>query len=269
MSSIVSLKDGKPVTTSRIVAESFGKEHRNVLRDIDNIIANPAYQERGLLNFEQTPYIDPQNGQTYRVYEMDRQGFEILAMGFTGEEALRWKFKYSDAFAAMETELKKPSIDPIAAQLAELLQGKVLVDYEALCRLARMTRAGLEKIAAGEKLLEEAEQIGLDLERQCGKPLIKFDIPAERLARHRATPPESRSKRPTSPPDLWEPQVRAFVADRQEVTTTLVLDYLAIPSTDQTQVSKNRVARILRNMGFVSYVVKRGGRTYRIWQRHH
>ena len=36
------------------------------------------------------------------MFEMDRQGFEILAMGFTGEEALRWKFKYSDAFAAMD-----------------------------------------------------------------------------------------------------------------------------------------------------------------------
>ncbi len=163
----------------------------------------------------------------------------------------------------------QPATDPIAAQLSAFLKGKVIVDYEALCRLARMTRAGLQKIAEGEKLLEEAEQIGLDLERQCGKPLIKFDIPADRLARHRATPPESRSKRPTSPPDPWEPRVRAFMADRQEVTTTLVLDYLAVPTAEQTQVSKNRIARILKNMGFVSYVVNRGGRTHRIWHRHH
>lgn len=163
----------------------------------------------------------------------------------------------------------QPAVDPIAAQLSAFLKGKVIVDYEALCRLARMTRAGLQKIAEGEKLLEEAEQIGLDLERQCGKPLIKFDIPADRLARHRATPPESRSKRPTSPPDPWEPRVRDFMADRQEVTTTLVLDYLAVPPADQTQVSKNRIARILKNMGFVSYVVNRGGRTHRIWHRHH
>lgn len=163
----------------------------------------------------------------------------------------------------------QPAIDPIAAQLSAFLKGKVIVDYEALCRLARMTRAGLEKIAEGEKLLEEAEQVGLDLERQCGKPLIKFDIPADRLERHRATLLESRSKRPTSPPDLWESQVRAFVADLQEVTTTLVLDSLGVPPAEQTQVPKNRVARILRNMGFIGYVVNRGGRTHRIWQRHH
>lgn len=106
MNDLVSIKDGKPVTTSRIVAESFDKEHRNVLRDIDNIIASPVYQSRGLLNFEQGSYFDPRNNQTHRLYEMDRQGFEILAMGFTGEDALRWKFAYSDAFAAMEASLR-------------------------------------------------------------------------------------------------------------------------------------------------------------------
>jgi Rha family phage regulatory protein len=191
----VSIKDGKPVTTSLIVAESFGKEHRNVLRDIDNIIASSAYQERikgGLLNFEQTPYIDPQNGQSYRMFEMDRQGFEILAMGFTGEEALRWKFQYSDAFAAMEQSLKSPPShphDPIAAQLADFLKGKVLVDYGALAVFARLTRAGWAKIAEGQALLEEAEQRGLALEKQCGQPLIKFDIPQDRLARYQQAMP--------------------------------------------------------------------------------
>lgn len=157
----------------------------------------------------------------------------------------------------------------LAQQLADLLKGKVIVDYEALCRFARMTRVGLEKIAEGEKLLEEAEQVGLGLERQCGKPLIKFDIPADRLARHRATPPKPRSKRPAAPPDPWEPQVRAYVAGRQEVTSTLVLTHLGVPTAEQTQVPKNRIAKILIGLGFVGYRVKRAGSTRRIWQRHH
>lgn len=105
-SPLVALKDGKPVTTSLIVAEVFDKRHDNVLRDISNILSSQVYRQRGVLNFEETPYVNLQNGQTYRIYEMDRQGFEILAMGFTGEKALAWKFKYSDAFAAMEAELK-------------------------------------------------------------------------------------------------------------------------------------------------------------------
>ena len=54
VSTLVTLKDGKPVTTSQIVAESFGKRHDNVLRDIGNIIASAAYRERCVLNFEET-----------------------------------------------------------------------------------------------------------------------------------------------------------------------------------------------------------------------
>ena len=59
-------------TTSRIIAEKFGKEHRNVMRDIRNVIdANPEW---GVLNFAQTPYVDQQNGQTYQMYEITRDG---------------------------------------------------------------------------------------------------------------------------------------------------------------------------------------------------
>ncbi len=163
-------------------------------------------------------------------------------------------------------DAQQPTID-LAAQLAKLLHGKVIVDYEALCQLARMTRAGLEKVAEGEKLLQDAEQIGLELERQCGKPLVKLDIPADRLAHHRATPRPSYSRPATAPTDLWEPQVAAFVSDRQQVTTTLVLDYLGIPAAEQTQYPKNRIARILKNIGFVCCIVKVGRKAQRVWMR--
>lgn len=106
---LVSLKDGKPITTSQIVAESFGKNHRDVLRSITTITESPAYLERNQRNFALVDYLDAK-GERRPMYEMDRQGFEILAMGFTGEKALRWKFKYSDAFAAMEAELRNPTL---------------------------------------------------------------------------------------------------------------------------------------------------------------
>lgn len=215
---------------------------------------------------------------------MDRQGFEILAMGFTGEEALRWKFKYSDAFAAMEAELKKPALDAATAQLAALLSevlksghigNKVLVDYDPLCRLARMTRSGHEKIAEGQKLLEEAEQVGLDLEKQCGRPLVCFDIPEERRARHRARqrtappPANPRPPRPAAPPDPWEAQARAFLADRAEITSAELLAHCGIEPGDQTQSHKNRAAKLLRSLGYWVYSVNRGARTVRVYQRGH
>lgn len=96
---------GQPVASSRDIAEHFGKEHKNVLRDIETL-------QEGMLNFEQTPmffkttYIHPQNGQEYPMYLMNRDGFTILAMGFTGKAALEWKLKYIEAFNAMESELR-------------------------------------------------------------------------------------------------------------------------------------------------------------------
>ncbi len=64
----------------RNVAAYFGKRHDNVLRDIDNLLKE--IENGGLLNFEQILYVHPQNGQTYRRFDMDRDGFTLLAMGF-------------------------------------------------------------------------------------------------------------------------------------------------------------------------------------------
>ena len=104
--------NGKLKTDSLVVAKVFEREHFNLLRDIKNIIASDVYQKR-IKNGTQCTYElcfrinELANGKKVPYYEMDRQGFEILAMGFTGEKALEWKFKYSDAFAAMEAELLK------------------------------------------------------------------------------------------------------------------------------------------------------------------
>ncbi len=68
------------VADSRDVAAYFGKNHFHVLRDIDNLLIELG--EGGLSNFGETPYVDPQNGQTYRRFDMDRDGFTLLAMGF-------------------------------------------------------------------------------------------------------------------------------------------------------------------------------------------
>lgn len=105
-------QNGKLKTDSLVVAKVFEREHFNLLRDIKNITDSDAYQKRikngTQSNFELCFRINElANGKKVPYYEMDRQGFEILAMGFTGEKALEWKFKYSDAFAAMEAELLK------------------------------------------------------------------------------------------------------------------------------------------------------------------
>ena len=85
-------------TTSLDVAEKFGKRHDNVLRDIKNLQSQD--KEFYLLNFEEI-IRNVQGGQS-EYYIISRDGFSLLAMGFTGKEALQWKIKYIAAFNLME-----------------------------------------------------------------------------------------------------------------------------------------------------------------------
>ena len=120
MSNIIPLQDfglldrhGVPMVSSRAVAEKFGKEHRNVLRDIENLIGGlTKIGESGQLNFEQSSYKNEQN-KTQPEYLMTRDGFTLLAMGFTGQKALKFKTAYIAAFNQMESFIK----DQAAARL--------------------------------------------------------------------------------------------------------------------------------------------------------
>lgn len=93
---------GQPVASSRDIAEHFGKEHKNVLQSIENLTAeNSALTQM----FFKTSYTSG-TGKAYPMYLMNRDGFTLLAMGFTGKAALEWKLKYIEAFNAMESELR-------------------------------------------------------------------------------------------------------------------------------------------------------------------
>lgn len=98
---VVQSEDGRVVADSRTVAEVFEKEHRNVTRAIDNLEISNEFR---LLNFEQGSYID-RNGDEQRCFQMTRDGFSMLVMGFNGSKAARWKEKYIETFNAMEAEL--------------------------------------------------------------------------------------------------------------------------------------------------------------------
>lgn len=95
---LVILKRKRTLTTSLVVAEKFRKRHDNVVQKIENLMAD---DEKGLLNFKESDYINPR-GKTYPMYEMDRKSFSILVMSFTGKKAFEWKMKFYDAFEAME-----------------------------------------------------------------------------------------------------------------------------------------------------------------------
>ena len=85
-SALVVVENNTPLTTSRIVAEQFDKRHDHVVRDIRNIIK----QVEDAPMFNETTYAD-KYGREKPMYEMTRDGFSLLAMGFTGKKALKFK----------------------------------------------------------------------------------------------------------------------------------------------------------------------------------
>lgn len=107
--SLVSIADGAVLADSRQVADVFGKRHDNVLRDIDGLLQSSKLRDVQKQWFMETLLPHPTvPGHSIRSFAMTRDGFTLLAFGFTGDEALGWKIKYIDAFNTintMETEL--------------------------------------------------------------------------------------------------------------------------------------------------------------------
>lgn len=102
MQNLVTLIDGIPMVDSKVIADAFGKTHRNVLVDIRKLVSDTGIF--GEHNFLLSEYTSLQN-KKLPCYMMTRDGFALLAMGFTGKKALEWKVKYIQAFNAMENAL--------------------------------------------------------------------------------------------------------------------------------------------------------------------
>lgn len=103
------ISKGKEVTvvTSLDVAETFGKEHRRVLQDIRDLKCSEEFR---LHNFVQSSYVNEQ-GHNQSMFIMTKDGFTLLAMGYTGEKAMKFKEAYINQFNQMEELLKGKLIE--------------------------------------------------------------------------------------------------------------------------------------------------------------
>lgn len=99
----VTIKNGRAVTTSVAIAEFFGKRHDNVLRAIANIECSEKFNA---LNFEDVTYTDAK-GEKRPMYQITKNGFVFLVMGFTGKKAAAFKEAYIAEFDRMEEELRQ------------------------------------------------------------------------------------------------------------------------------------------------------------------
>ena len=114
MKNLVEIKNNQVVVSSRQVAEKFGKQHKDVLENIRNILV----AENSATKFYQES-IHEYRGQRFPEYLMNRDGFTLLAMGFTGKDALQWKMKYIAAFNEMEQALNSKPVSTLKAREVE------------------------------------------------------------------------------------------------------------------------------------------------------
>lgn len=108
---LVENRRGQVLTTSRIIAEIFNKEHKHVIRDIETIIGQMAALSQSpnlgsAQMFIKTSYQAEKGGRRYPMYLLNRDGFSLLVMGFTGEKAMGFKLKFIAEFNRMEQALK-------------------------------------------------------------------------------------------------------------------------------------------------------------------
>lgn len=97
-------ESGQAITNSLLVAKKFGKDHKHVLESIRKLMT--AENSAVLQMFEESTYINEQN-KTQPMFLMNRDGFTLLAMGFTGVKAMEFKIDYINAFNKMESKIKK------------------------------------------------------------------------------------------------------------------------------------------------------------------
>lgn len=102
MNKLVVINNNQIVVSSKDIAEHFGKQHKHVLEIIREIL---VAENSATKFFQETSSV--YRGQQFPFYLMNRDGFSLLAMGFTGKKAIQWKLKYIEAFNEMEETLKQ------------------------------------------------------------------------------------------------------------------------------------------------------------------
>lgn len=113
MNELVYLKNDEAVCDSLQVSEKFGKRHDKLIAEIRRMypeqIGKITVQNGGTKFFQESSYEN--RGKQYPMFIMNRDGFSLLVMGFTGKKALEWKLQYIKAFNQMESFIKEKNTE--------------------------------------------------------------------------------------------------------------------------------------------------------------
>ena len=148
MKNLVQVSNNQVVVASRDIAERFGKEHKDVLAAIRGIL---AAENSAAKFFYETTFEN--RGKQYPEYLMNRDGFSLLVMGFTGKKALEWKLKYIEAFNKMEAHIREGKALPNTKDADLQRQRLEVMERNARTRAANI----LLKIAERTQIKEYKE----------------------------------------------------------------------------------------------------------------
>lgn len=137
------------LTSSLVVAAVFEKQHKNVIRDIEAKVFPHVTEAFGRLNFELISYTDQWNREQ-RMYAMTKDGFMMLAMGYTGKLAAQIKEAYISEFNRMEAMLRQTALQPQDRLLLQEANQSLEEEFlEAICALLRRGDWYLYPMGAG------------------------------------------------------------------------------------------------------------------------
>ena len=159
-------ENGTPMTTSLLIAEAFGKVHKNVLRDIGNLECS---EEFTVLNFEPCMKIrELANGvkKQDRYYNITRDGFTFLAMGYTGKKAAEFKEKYIAAFNVMEQQLK---------QVTALSQQFMETQMQMMGQMMNLCNTLMQRMDRMESAQQPQPKLKKRVEANITEPVLDID----------------------------------------------------------------------------------------------
>ena len=129
---VIQSPQGRDVTTSLIVAHVFGKRNADVLRDVRNLHCSPEFKERNFVLMVSISELPQGGAQKSEYYEMTKDGFSFLVMGYTGDKAGQFKEMFINEFNKREMMLK--SDDYILARSQEILHNRLQLAEQQLAQ---------------------------------------------------------------------------------------------------------------------------------------
>jgi Rha family phage regulatory protein len=155
MNQLVFVANNQAITDSLTVSEVFGKEHKRVMQDIRDLGCSEEFRQR---NFVLSSYLTSQNKEM-PMYHMNKKGFTLLAMGYTGKEAMKFKEAYIDQFEKMEEELKKPRVLSEREQLVAAM--KLSIESAEEISVVKEEVAEIKRTLVNQLTLDHGQQVTL------------------------------------------------------------------------------------------------------------